>query len=281
MGSAILIAPVFDDVTAYSYDWSREVEKLLLENGYNVLSLSGRPLRRDEVEEALKSRPNAIIIFYDHGREDSLLASQTENAIDTKNAHLLRGRECYTLACSSASGLGVEAYRNGCLAYWGYTREFGFTTDSLEEFRQFANSGIKLRIKEKLSWRQCLEETKKLAKQLIGKLLSTGRIIAAIIMQQDADALVCYTPDNPPTTKCFLRKIALKIFGLKLGWRISRKHAVALLLMGGGLGTYIHDRIVESAVLGSRIHGIDIGFMLITVSWLILSMEIIRWLKNA
>ncbi|MEM2374412.1 MAG: hypothetical protein QXI11_08245, partial [Thermoproteota archaeon] len=126
--SAVLIAPVFDDVTAYSYDWSREVEKLLLENGYNVLSLSGRPLRRDEVEEALKSRPNAIIIFYDHGREDSLLASQTENAIDMKNAHLLRGRECYTLACSSASGLGVEAYRNGCLAYWGYTREFGFTT---------------------------------------------------------------------------------------------------------------------------------------------------------
>ncbi|MEM2294612.1 MAG: hypothetical protein QXX41_15205, partial [Nitrososphaerota archaeon] len=107
--NAILIAPVFDDVTAYSYDWSREVEKLLLENGYNVLSLSGKPLKRDEIEDALKSRPNAIVIFYNHGREDSLLASQTENAIDTKNVHLLRGRECFTVACLSAGKLGIEA----------------------------------------------------------------------------------------------------------------------------------------------------------------------------
>jgi len=51
--------------------------------------------------------------------------------------------------------------------------------------------------------------------------------------------------------------------------------------MGGGLGTYIHDRIAEWAVLGCRLHGIDIGFMLITVSWLILSMEIVRWMKVA
>ncbi|MEM2374218.1 MAG: hypothetical protein QXI11_07230 [Thermoproteota archaeon] len=279
--NAILIAPVFDDVTAYSYDWSREVEKLLLENGYNVLSLSGKPLRRDEVEEALKSRPNAIVIFYNHGREDSLLASQTENTIDTKNVHLLRSRECYTLACLSASKLGLEAYKVGCLAYWGYTSPFGFTTDSLEEFKQFANNGIKLRIREKKTWKQCLEETKNLAKQLINRLLSTGRIIAAIIMQQNADSLVCYTPDNPPTTKCLLRKIAIKTLGPKLGWKISRKHAIALLLMGGGLGTYIHDRIAEWAVLGCRLHGIDVGFALITVSWLILSVEIVRWLKNA
>ncbi|MEM4975980.1 MAG: hypothetical protein QXT64_01495 [Desulfurococcaceae archaeon] len=278
--SAVLIAPVFDDVTAYSYDWSREVEKLLLENGYKVLSLSGKPLSRGEVEEALRSNPDAIVIFYDHGREDSLQASQTENAIDMENVHLLRGRECYTLACLSASRLGVEAYRNGCLAYWGYTESFGFTTDSLEEFKQFANNGIKLRIRERLPWRQCIEETKNLARQLIGKLLSTGRIIAAVIMQRDADSLVCYTPDNPPEPSCLLRRLALRILGPRLGWRISRRHAASLILFGAGVGVYIHDRIIEWAVLGYRIHGVDVGFAFTIISFILLSFEFIRWLRK-
>ncbi len=277
---AILIAPVFDDVTQYTYEWSREVEDLLIQHGYRVVSLANRPLSRKEVEDTIKSHPNALILFYDHGTEKSLVASENENAIDTENVYLLANRECFTVACLSAKKLGVEAYKIGCLAYWGYTRVFVFTTDALEEFKQFANNGIKLRIKENLSWEKCLEETKKLAKQLVNKLISEGKIVAAVLMQQNAEALVCYTPNNPPESKCLFRKTAIKLLGAKAGWRVSRSDAISMLLFGFGCGVFIHDRIAEWVRLGQRLHGLDIGFALIVVSWIILSIKMVRWLRR-
>ena len=98
MTLAILVAPRFDDASSYSYDWSREVKKMLEEKGFQVIDIGGRPLSRAEVEKALTENPNTLFIFYNHGNEDCIWASQTEKAVDKDNVQLLASRECYTMA---------------------------------------------------------------------------------------------------------------------------------------------------------------------------------------
>jgi hypothetical protein len=281
MQVAILIAPCFDEPTQYTFSWSREVVSLLQEKGYNVIDIGNREVSRAEVEEALKQNPNVLYIHYDHGTEDAHWGSRSEKVIDLDNVQLLSHREVYCLNCLSAKKLGVEAYKLGAIAYWGYVQTFIFTTDAIEEFKQFANSGIKFKL-EGHSWEECLELAKNFAKQLSEKLIKEGKYIASITLEQDADALRCYTEKNPPKeTECFLRKIALKLFGFKFGWLISRKHALSLILFGLGIGLFLHDRIIEWVILGRRIHGLDIGFILTCVAYVILTFDFIKWLKKS
>ena len=280
MQIAILIAPNFDEPTSYTFNWSRELVSLLQEKGYNVIDIGNKEVSRSEVEYYLNLFPNVLCIHYNHGNEDCWYGSFTEKIVDLDNAQLLSHREVYCLNCLSAKKLGVEAYKLGAIAYWGYVETFTFTTDAIEEFKEFANSGIKFRL-EGHSWEESLQMSKNLAKQLSEKLIKEGKFIASIVLEQDANALRCYTEKNPPQeTKCLLRKIALKLFGFKFGWKISRKIAISLLLFGIGLGLFIHDRILEWGVLGSRIHGLDIGFILTCVAYIILTFDFVKWLKK-
>ncbi|MEM1589683.1 MAG: hypothetical protein QW175_04645 [Candidatus Bathyarchaeia archaeon] len=263
---AILVAPKFDDATSYSYEWSREVKQLLQERGYDVVDIGGKPLSRGEVEEALKKNPNALFIFYNHGNMDCLWASNEEKAVDLKNVELFSNREVFTMACLSASKLGVEAYRKNCKAYWGYRVVFAFTTDAIEEFNEFANCGIKFRLDGK-EWSECLKLAKELAEQLAKKLTKEGKCFSAVFMKENAEGLVCYDA-HPPEPRCPLRKLAVKLFGEKIGWRLSRRHAVSFFLFGFGLGIVIHDFFVECAdPLRLPPHGFWYGVMFILVAF--------------
>ncbi|MEM1523528.1 MAG: hypothetical protein QXU69_10885 [Thermofilaceae archaeon] len=278
MMKAIVVAPRFDTATEYTYQWSREVVDLLKSMGYTVLEFSGRVDRR-EVESALAEHREALFVFYDHGSEDSLWA-HFGKLIDLSNVHLLAGRDCYTVACLSAKRLGVEAYKAGCRAYWGYTIEFAFTTDAADYFKEFANYGLKLRVKEGRSWRECLDKAKQLARQLATKLISMGNIVAGVLMIRNADALVCYDGE-PPEAKCPFRRVAVKLFGKKVGWRLSRLFACSTLLFGLGLGTAIHDFFVECAdPLRFPPHGFWIGACLVVIGHLMVIHELLSRLRS-
>jgi hypothetical protein len=112
---------------------------------------------------------------------------------------------------------------------------FTFTTDALEEFKEFAVSGLRFRLQSK-SWEECLQLSKELAKSLAQKLVEDGKYIASIILQGDSDALVCYTPNSPPESKCVFRKMAIRIFGHEVGWKIGRMFPVSVALFFLGFG---------------------------------------------
>ena len=80
---ALLVAPVFDEVTPYSYDWSREVKNILESKGYEVKDLSGTEISREDVEKHIDDID--LFCFYDHGSENALWGNREEPIIDGKN----------------------------------------------------------------------------------------------------------------------------------------------------------------------------------------------------
>jgi hypothetical protein len=276
-----LVAPKFDEPTSYSYEWSREIKEMLEEKGFQVIDIGGRAVSREEVEQVLRQNPKVIYIHYNHGNTDCHYGSETVKVVDLKNAVLLSGSEVYCMNCLSARELGVEAYKNGALAYWGYVEVFAFSTEALDEFKAFANAGLRYKL-EGHTWEECLKLVKELAEQLCQKLVEAGKYMASILLKQDADALRCYTPNNPPTeTKCIFRKVALAVLGPKIGWKISRRHALAFITFWCGWGLAVHDFFVECATpLRFPPHGFWFGVALITLSFFIATYDYVKWLKR-
>jgi len=180
---------------------------------------------RAEVEKALKENPVAIYIHYNHGSEDAHWGSEDEAVVNLENVELLSGRETYCMNCLSAKKLGVEAWKGKATAYWGYIEVFTFTTEAPDEFREFANSGLKFWLEGK-TWKESLQLAKDLAKALTQKLVEAGKYIASVVLQGDADALRCYTEDMPPTSDCAFRRLSIRLFGPKIGWKLGKKHIV-------------------------------------------------------
>ncbi|MEM1540701.1 MAG: hypothetical protein QXJ07_04890 [Candidatus Bathyarchaeia archaeon] len=281
MNVAVLVAPSFDDASRYSYEWSREIRQKLEEKGFNVIDISGREVSRKEVEEALKQNPNALFVFYNHGSRDCLWGSRTEKVVNLGNVKLLSNREVYTLACLSAEKLGVEAYKNNCLAYWGYIREFAFSTEAIEYFKMFANYGLILRLEGK-SWDECLKLAKELAKKLASKLAEEGKYFSAVLMSEDAEALVCYNAEMPKT-KCPFRKVAVKLLGKK-GWHL-RDYLKKEYFEYASEATYVISLIIYVASriqLPLNFSNIDVAFILMTISFLMARAynEYLEWMLD-
>jgi len=281
MSVAVLVAPKFDSPTEYSYDWSRDAKALLEEKGYKVIDISGRRVSRAEVEEALKLNSNVLYIHMDHGSEDAHWGSEDEKVVDLENVGLLSGRETYTMNCLSAKKLGVEAWKVKATAYWGYVQVFTFTTEALDEFREFSNSGLKFRL-EGEGWKECLQHAKDLAKALAQKLVKAGKYIASVILQEDSDALRCYTEDMPPTSDCAFRRLGIKLFGPKVGWKLSRTTGFGILLTLIGWGIVAHDFAHQVCELKGTVFSLEggyVGLALNLIGFILLTSEFIKWIK--
>jgi hypothetical protein len=210
------IAPRFDDATEYSFRWNR---RLMAEvPGEKVELLEGDAVRA-KVEEKLRSLKPGLVVFYDHGDVDRLVGNDGAPCIDLDNASLLDGAEVYTMACLSARELGVEAWRRGCGAYWGYVEEFGFTVDDMEMFEELAGLGLLARLLKGMSWAEAKKEVQAKADYMIDKALSKGNFAAAMLIRENTDALRVWDGEKPET-KCFFRKLAIKLFGPERGWRL-------------------------------------------------------------
>jgi hypothetical protein len=82
-----------------------------------------------------------------------------------------------------------------------------------------------------------------------------------------------------------LRKVALKIFGLKLGWRISRMAGLGILFTLVGWGITLHAVADELYRKGGyseilKLQGEWIGLGLILAGFIFLTFEYVHWLKK-
>jgi hypothetical protein len=276
--TAVLVAPKFDDVTEYSWRWAQRLKEAIGALGWSVVELGGRPVSRAEVEDALSRNPGTPFVFEDHGSEDALWGSESEAVVDLKNVEKLAGRVIYTMACLSAKKLGATAYAQHNCIYIGYVREFAFTPYDEELFCRAANSGFIAYAKGESDW----AKVKKFMVEAFNEAIARAEDPwTRTWLTWDRDALRVYAPNaDQPEPACPFRKLAVRLLGPRVGWRISRRHGLALLLFGGGVGVYLHDRVAEWGTLHYRLHGLDVGVMCIAVSWAILSLEVVRWLRK-
>jgi hypothetical protein len=280
MTDYIVVRPRFDTATEYSYEWCQQIIDHLKEKGLPYIELAERDAVRKKVEEALTQNPNAMLIHYDHGDQDRLIGNDGRPVVDLQNVSLLSSRQAYNMNCLSAKILGVEAHNKKCTAYWGYTQVFSFTTDALDTFKTFANCGFFLYM-ETRSWKEALSKAKELGKQLVNKLIQEGKIIASSCMSADVDALVCWNTETP-TIPCRFRALAVKLFGA-LGWKLTRKHALSLLLFAVGFGISLHDfahQVWELKGTPLSLEGGYIGFILMLIGFLGVTWETINWMKK-
>lgn len=260
-----MIRPVFDEITEITFNEAEDVLQCFRENNIPFIDLS-KDAVREQIEQFLLDDPRINVIHYDHGGKDCWIGVDEKKCVDCENVNLLAGRVCYTNNCSSAKRLGVEAWKRGAI-YWGYKNVYVFTTDALEEFKTFGNSGIKAHIKG-CTWLESLNHTQVVvANELIDKLLAEGKVLAASCIHSNRDNLVCYTPDNPPgpeDTSCLLRKLALKLFGWPMGWMLPRSFTYGLGFFSSGLfglGVLGHDFAHQVWQLKGTVLSVEGGYI--------------------
>ena len=202
--------PRFDEATQYSYEACLRLAEALG-------GLQTRLLEDDATRSNFEGEipHDDVFIFYNHGERDRLLAQGGQsNLLDLSNVDLVAGKTVY-MACLSADTLGVEVWkRDG--TYWGNTEIVGFTPDDKEIFYEAWNYGAILRWKEALSWKECLDQTRKKCDELIDKIDDPW---GKVWLNSHRESLACYDGEAPQS-KCTLRKLAIRLFGPKLGWKI-------------------------------------------------------------
>ncbi len=275
---AIFVRPSFDEASQFSYLWCQRLIDAVKDKLEQCIDLAGNQATRNNTEDALNANPDAAFVFYDHGDEQGLVAQNAEGyVIDKENDHLLKGRVAYSLACLWASDGGVDAWRKGAKVVVGYIKAFAFTNNGERLFCEAANSGFIAYVNGENDWKKI----KNLMIEAFNKAIEQATDPwTQLWLTWDRDALRIYAEDvDVPESKCVLRTIAIKTLGPKLGWKISRKHALSLLLLGAGCGVYLHDRVAEWVTLGCRLHGLDVGFALVFIAWVLISFELIKWFK--
>jgi len=269
---ALLIAPDFDEATHYTKKWIQEVKKELVNQDYQLIYLTDE-VKREKVENIIKVHNPDLIVFYNHGNEDAWYGSSTEKIIDLDNVDLLKNKEVYTLSCLSAKKLGVEAFKKGCKVFIGYKDVFSFNTDEEDLFKEAANSGIIKKIRDKVSWEEAFNFMKQKYNECIEKAQSFW---TKTWLAWDRDCLVKYDENQPPETKCILRKMLLRILGIK-ALKLTRIFFAGLILFLVGYGVALHDfahQVYELKGTVLSLEGGYVGFSLIMIGFLVMIYEL-------
>jgi hypothetical protein len=223
----LLIDPKFDDATAFSHLWASRLKKALEEEDWKVLEIGGRRVSRAEVEEALENNPNIPYIHYDHGSSDAHWGSETEAVLDLQNISKVAGRIVYCMNCLSAKKLGAVAHSSyGCI-YIGYIREFTFSVEDEHLFCEAANSGFIAYAMGEKDW----SKIKALMVEAFNRAIAQAENPwTRVWLAWDRDSLKVYAEGaDQPQTRCIFRKVALKLLGPKLGWKVTLHLAVGKL----------------------------------------------------
>jgi len=217
----ILVAPRFDDVTEYSYKWAERLREQIGSRMETLPLILGDAVR-SEVEEALEQDVEAMLIHYDHGDEDRLIGQDGKPVVDLGNVSLLRGREAYNMNCLSGKILGKDAYRKGCLAYWGYVEVVTFTSDAEEDFCEAFNYGLLVRLEGK-TWKECLDAAKERMTEIVDDLVKRGNTLAAMCLREDRDALHCWGEGiEEPEETCPVSRFIVVFFGYQILSKLRR-----------------------------------------------------------
>ena len=263
-------APCFDEVTQYSFKWHERLYESV--KGEKVELLKGEAVK-DKYNQAVKTHNPHIITFYDHGDETSFIGNDLKALLDSGNVDTTSGREVFSMCCLTAKTLGVEAYRKGCKAWWGYTKPFSFITTSEETFCTLANMGLLLRLEEGCSWPTALGKVKEAFDKEVDNSDDPWVIVSLV---NDRNALVCYTDETPPKSDCLFRNLGIRLFGTS-GQKMSRKCGVTIVLF------YIFYGMSAYGYLKENLQGLEVGCIGLAgmlASSLILLEEYLRQLRK-
>lgn len=193
----IVIRPLFDDVTVYSFMMGQRIVDELERLNIEYVDLPRSRTIRDIVEYTIRNHPLANVAHFDHGGVSAWYGQDAKPCVDLDNIDLLINKECFAMNCSSAKVLGKEAFEKGANVYWGYTEEVSFTTDALDDFVEAFTAGLMFRL-QGFSWQESLAKTKQFMTDKVTKLTTEGKVFAAMTMRNDRDILVCYEEGYPP-----------------------------------------------------------------------------------
>ena len=271
--------PLHDEATQYSAKWNERLWQVL--SDFDRIDLLDDRAVRSEWEKAVNAHNPELVVHYGHGSEWTLVGDDEKAIMDEYNAKKTSGRTVYTMCCSAASKLGADAYRKGCVAWWGYVRPFSFTTDDEEVFCELANLGLIVKTVTGVSWPKALERVKDAYDQKIEELREGGGDPWTVIaLVGNKNALVVWTEETPPTSDCAFRNLGIKLFG-KAGHHLS-KSSVFYMTM---LGVFYCVSLYNYALACLREHGTAfcyedgyVGFAGMLVFGVLLVDEYLKWL---
>ena len=120
-----------DDIAlSYLFSYEKEVLGFAEKKGLRVVKFERDKAVRKNVESFLNSNSPGLIVFNGHGDEDSVCGYRKEPLIvKGENEKLLGSKIVYSISCSSAASLGIEAVKAGTKAFIGYSDDFVFLFD--------------------------------------------------------------------------------------------------------------------------------------------------------
>lgn len=139
----LMIAPAFDQASNITYKWFNNALKKLKKNkDLEITTLEKDQVTRANFENAVIDAD--VIAYWDHGNVDKLAAQDKSAMLNLDNAHLLKDKEMWTVACLSSQKLGRDAIAKGAKLYQGYKQPFVLAASSpLDKlFERPANMGI-------------------------------------------------------------------------------------------------------------------------------------------
>lgn len=121
--------PKHDITMEYLYYYSKELIKLSESCNITVINYEKEDANKKTiVERIIKQKPD-LIIFNGYGSTKTISGHKDEVIISCENAEVLKDKITYSLSCSSASKLGIEAVNKGALAFIGYKYDFAIGKD--------------------------------------------------------------------------------------------------------------------------------------------------------
>jgi len=257
----LFILPSFDEATSYSYKWcGRLIEEV--KDKVSFVDLEKNKAIRSEVERIIEIEAPKVIIHYNHGNEDRWIGQNEQPVMNLDNVGLLKDRIAYSMNCLSAKKLGVEAYKIGCTVYFGYIESFSFTTYDEQMFCEGANYGLILYTEGESNWATIKRKVFEKFSQLIDKATDPW---TKLWLRNDRDALRIYAEGvDMPESDCPARQVGIRLLGLKVGWKLSRKFGLSLFLF----------------LIGILLQAIRMGVPLLVLAFLLLIYDYLKWLKK-
>ncbi len=134
MVKCLITRPNHDKVTCYLFAWSKNI--LIEEYPQNIqfLKVEEKDVTKTNVESYLKKQNPRVVLFNGHGNDSLICGFKDQPIIESgKNEELLKDKIVYSLSCSSAKKLGVDAVDKGAETFVGYEQDFVMFTDSDRE----------------------------------------------------------------------------------------------------------------------------------------------------
>ena len=272
-------APLMDEATKYSYKWNQKLWQVL--SDISRIDLLDDRATRSEWEKAINEHSPDLVVHYGHGSEWMLVGDDSKAIMDEYNAKKASGKTVYTMCCSAASKLGADAYRKGCVAWWGYVRPFSFTTDDEMVFCELANLGLVVKTVTGISWPKAVERVKEAYDSKIEELRASGGDPWTVVaLVGDKNALVVWTDETPPTSDCMFRNLGVRMFG-KAGHHLSKSAVFYMTMLAVFYGVSLHDYVHQVWQLKgtwASLEGGYVGFAGMFVFILLLVDDYLKWL---